>query len=438
MNNENNSYLKMSYIFKLLLRIECIFLYGFNGLRKTDNLKKFNELILSVKSENISDSNQSNEKYYVNNLEIINSRVGLVETLLKEAIIIKVKRKRNNIEETVFSMVLKPARTYYRTREIIVYACQELFRRRAYFTSVIESNEIVVSNKYTNSTLILLKIVFRNIYKSLNRKQQNIKSNWDIYFNEISNRDIGQLEVDLKIIKHDSTRFWADPFLFEYNNEIYLFIEEYFYNKKKGEIAVLKRNADRIFEYLGVALSFPYHLSFPCIFRRGADIFMIPESGSQMRVDLFRCIDFPMKWEFSKTLLSGKKFSDPVLFRKDGTDFLFVSLDNGMLSSESQLYLYYSSDILTDILESHPLNPIQLGLEKSRMAGNIYEKDGVLYRPAQDCSIRYGGSIRFMRILEITKERYFEIESYSLLHFEGKLGTHTYNQLDNLYVVDAY
>jgi hypothetical protein len=41
----------------------------------------------------------------------------------------------------------------------------------------------------------------------------------------------------------------------------------------------------------------------------------------------------------------------------------------------------------------HPQNPVKIDVTSSRPAGTPFVRDGVLYRPAQDCSSSYGGAI---------------------------------------------
>ena len=47
---------------------------------------------------------------------------------------------------------------------------------------------------------------------------------------------------------------------------------------------------------------------------------------------------------------------------------------------------------------AHPLNPLKTDVRSARPAGRPFVKDGLLYRPAQDCSQSYGGAIVVNRL----------------------------------------
>src|SRR5438445_141641 len=72
-------------------------------------------------------------------------------------------------------------------------------------------------------------------------------------------------------------------------------------------------------------------------------------------------------------------------------------------------------------------------------AGRIFEIHGEFYRPAQDCSTRYGSAVVINRILQLNPETYEEIEM-------GKVGpdwvpqvegVHTFNVAGNITVIDC-
>jgi hypothetical protein len=75
----------------------------------------------------------------------------------------------------------------------------------------------------------------------------------------------------------------------------------------------------------------------------------------------------------------------------------------------------------------------------ARPAGRIFEWQGSCYRPAQDCSKRYGYATIFHQILSLDEERYEEKEVSRILpHWEkGLLGTHTWNCAGELVVMDG-
>jgi hypothetical protein len=87
------------------------------------------------------------------------------------------------------------------------------------------------------------------------------------------------------------------------------------------------------------------------------------------------------------------------------------------------------------------LNPVVVNIAGARPAGSVYQAAGRYYRPAQDCSARYGGGLRLYRIDELTPTSYRETECWSMAPPggpHGKHGLHTMNGSDGWIVYDAY
>lgn len=87
----------------------------------------------------------------------------------------------------------------------------------------------------------------------------------------------------------------------------------------------------------------------------------------------------------------------------------------------------------------HPQAPIKSDVRGARPAGRPFRWRGQLYRPAQDCSERYGGELVFQRVLELTPTSYREVEASRAgpRWRPGLLATHTFNHCPGLTVVDA-
>jgi len=103
-----------------------------------------------------------------------------------------------------------------------------------------------------------------------------------------------------------------------------------------------------------------------------------------------------------------------------------------------ELFLFHADSPLGP-WEPHLRNPVKSNVRGSRPAGAIFEWQGRNYRPAQDCSIRYGHGIVLQRIRRIDPEVYEEEEVGEILpEWEpGLLGVHTVNFGDGLSVIDC-
>jgi hypothetical protein len=193
----------------------------------------------------------------------------------------------------------------------------------------------------------------------------------------------------------------ADPFLFEHNDTIYLFYELIVNTSPNAKLAVSTYNAEKQgWDFHSVILDEPFHLSYPYVFKKGSDIYMIPETKKAGAVRLYRAVDFPSEWQFERNLLDDKKFVDSSILFKDGCFFLFTS-------RKRKLYLYTSATLEGD-WKLHPKSPIKRW-NYARCAGRLFEHGGKLYRFAQEQAKGYGMGLRRYEILELSTSNYKEV-----------------------------
>lgn len=236
------------------------------------------------------------------------------------------------------------------------------------------------------------------------------------------------LNTNLKIIIPDNNTFIADPFIFKYNDEYYAFFELWDYNK--GVIAYTKLDDNYNFTKIEICLNLNYHLSFPCIFTYKNNIYMIPETGSQHRIELYECQTFPMKWKKTKNLITNIYAPDVIFFEYDNNVYLITN-DNEYLK------LFYSDDLFNNFKE-HPYNKIKKKTN-SRNAGHIFKFNNILYRPAQICTPSYGYAIAIYKIIKLNIYEYEEelVKIYNPNWFPELTGFHTFNVYDNLLIIDG-
>ena len=200
-----------------------------------------------------------------------------------------------------------------------------------------------------------------------------------------------------------SSAFVADPFLLPYNDKYHLFFEIFSEITQRGEIACAESDNGLDWAYKGIVLQEPFHLSYPQVIRVGDEIYMVPESGEDLSVRLYRADQFPLGWRHVTTLLSGYWFADPTLFRFDGGWWMFVST-----REHNVLNLYYADEI-TGPWTMHPVSPlIKFDNRNSRPAGRVLACRGSLYRFAQDCHPYYGRGIKVFRITKLNRHEYAE------------------------------
>jgi hypothetical protein len=233
----------------------------------------------------------------------------------------------------------------------------------------------------------------------------------------------------------------ADPFLFQHDGECYLFYEAYADGDHKAHIAVGRFNGDKV-EPVGVALDCPHHLSYPFVFREGDDIFMMPETHQSRRVEIWRCTEFPLKWELYSTALEGQSAADSILTRHGGKWWLFTNLSDYHAYEDhcSELYIFEVDGPELKRVVPHKRNPVVIGSTVARNAGRIFERDGRIYRPSQRNAYGiYGYGLNIMEIEQLTLDDYRErcIRTITPDFKTGLLGCHHFDAAGGRYILDA-
>jgi len=230
----------------------------------------------------------------------------------------------------------------------------------------------------------------------------------------------------------------ADPFALRVRDEDWLLFEE-MRPGDRGRLraALWTENGWKVQD--GEILSLPYHLSWPCTFEVDGKIFLLPETGEAGEVALWECEEFPFRWRKAVVLLSGRPWHDPCLVRHGDLWWLFVSPGGvSPLDHSAELDLFYSPDLSTTAFKPHSLNPVSLSVAGARPAGNLFRREGRLFRPAQDCRGGYGAAVLIQRVDRLTPEEYSFATLGRLDPPTGARGLHTLNALpDGGWVVDV-
>ncbi len=233
-------------------------------------------------------------------------------------------------------------------------------------------------------------------------------------------------------------RFWADPFVLSTPEAHFVFVEELLFSARRGHIAVLELARNGTLRSVRKVLEQPYHLSYPFIFEWEGVRYMLPESGQNRTVALYRCVAFPHRWVPYRVLLSGVNAADATLVEHQGRWWMFTTQAESGQSIHEHLYLYSAETPLGPFLP-HPGNPVKSGLRGSRPAGAMFSREGILYRPTQDCSRVYGEAVVLQRVDELTRSGFRETvvgRVSSGQHAEVRR-LHTMNAGEGIRVMDA-
>lgn len=237
-------------------------------------------------------------------------------------------------------------------------------------------------------------------------------------------------------------RFWADPFPVRWGDRYYIFVEQYLYRERKAHIAVLELGRDGTWTSPVPVLERPYHLSYPFVFQWRGEYFMCPEAHASGAVELYRAASFPYEWKPEATLLSDVRAVDPTLIEIDGRWWMFTTVAREGVSDPScwddELHLFHAPSPLGP-WTPHRRNPVKSDLRSSRPAGRLFRVNGELYRPAQNCTERYGLAMTVNRIVRIDPDEYREVAVSEIppRWATGLLRTHTINAVRGLTVIDG-
>lgn len=220
---------------------------------------------------------------------------------------------------------------------------------------------------------------------------------------------------------------YADPFLFVDGEWLYLFYEEERLKAPASIYGIRTKDLKR-WEKPSLILQEDFHLSFPNTFRVGKEIYMLPETREKEAVILYKSMEFPGKWE-PTPIIQGDKFTDSSIIRRSGKWFLFTTVWYGKVNG---LRIYFSDDLLSGWTE-HPLSPVHDDLGYSRNGGAVFEYEGKLYRPAQNCTTYYGENLALYEIEKLSTAEFVETKRIDLIDKKNqwsKYGGHHFNMVN--------
>lgn len=245
---------------------------------------------------------------------------------------------------------------------------------------------------------------------------------------------------NFKKIMPPKDRFWADPFLIEKQGRQYLFFEELPFATDKGHLSVMEILADGTLSQPKTILEKPYHLSYPFIFEWENTFYMIPESYQDQSIQLYECQAFPDQWQHKMNLMTGVSAFDTTLLFYDKKWWLFTVLTEQKGGGHNdELFLFFADTPFTTEWKAHPQNPIVSDVRLARPAGNIYEENGKLIRPSQDCARKYGFGFNLNEIEVLSETEYREKRILNIRpNWDTKLTrTHSFNHSKDMTVIDA-
>lgn len=255
---------------------------------------------------------------------------------------------------------------------------------------------------------------------------------WNIAYREAAENDFVFIDKskDFKSLRESKQYWYADPFLFEYKNEIWLFTEAFDNISEKGLIACMKY-VNGTFSEPEIVLEEDSHLSYPYVYEENGEVYMMPETMADGCIQIYKAVDFPHKWIRHKVLLKIEDAVDTVRYK----DKLITSVVTDSYAKKVNVDVY-------DVNTGDFVCTLHKESQLARGAGKVVSVKNSDIRPAQDCTDGvYGAGLVFYHITD-NGDALQEKKLYTLKPGEFSIGNtkaegvHTYARSGNLEVLD--
>ncbi len=258
---------------------------------------------------------------------------------------------------------------------------------------------------------------------------------WDV---AVTNMSLDRFISDpraawLHWVARDGREFLADPFLTAGEDGSAVLLCE---TQNDSRTSIVSIDLDDRFGERRPLLDGHGPASYPYVFHVDGQPWLLPEQTSRGRVEAYRLDG--TQTDAASLVLEGIAAADPTIVQHEGRWWLFCT--DQRRGPNYALRLYWS-DSPRGPWHAHLRNPAKIDVAGARPGGTPFVRDGVLYRPAQDCTGRYGHAIAIHRVDVLTPERFEEacvarIDA-SMLQRKGPIGVHTLSHGHGWVAIDA-
>ncbi|MBR0414994.1 MAG: hypothetical protein IJI67_07990 [Clostridia bacterium] len=253
----------------------------------------------------------------------------------------------------------------------------------------------------------------------------------------------GKNQSAFEVLKSTWRYWYADPIVFSYQGEEYLFAERMDRLRGKGILVAAKIEQNGIGEFKPV-LEEPYHLSYPFVFEKSGKLYMIPESTADKSVKLYACKQFPYQWELVKVLCHDVLYADTNVVSAQSHFYLITGEMDPQIGAKTKTLVFEADGIEQGELHAFEQNKSGEFSFEQRGAGRWIEENGDLIQPTQ-CgdAENYGTALKFsavsfadsmMRVQELCTVQTGEVTFHSKKNISGM---HTYAQSEKYEIVDV-
>jgi hypothetical protein len=170
----------------------------------------------------------------------------------------------------------------------------------------------------------------------------------------------------------------------------------------RGHITSIAINGDGRVVSEVPAIDTGLHMSYPCTIHNRDSWYFVAEELSGNRLNLYRR-DCGGQWQHVKELLPYAVI-DPTVFSYANQWWMFGTTPENPLS---ELRIWFA-DELEGNWQPHSGNPVRSDPRNTRPGGTPFLVGGHLYRPTQNCTKTYGGSVIINRVDTLTRHSFEE------------------------------
>lgn len=334
-------------------------------------------------------------------------------------------------------------RVYWRSRFLMIDALKELAATGAIpkrrdeppLPFGLNWHRVSVTPGLLAALFACAKFVWRIAHRALTKLV--LRRQWQLLLSRVSLQ--GRSITEFEPLVPPKGRFWADPFLVKHDDSTWLFFEDFSFRRKKAGISCVRLTEEAYDEFQEV-LNLPYHVSYPFLFEYEGNLYMIPETAENRTVELWKCVEFPIRWEKIRTIFENVSAVDATLLDHDGRWWMFVTLDRSGLGHDgSELFIYHTEDPLRGGWHSHAANPVLVDARRARMAGGFIRMPcGRLIRCGQKRGLTYGRGLVFLEVVKLTTDVYEErfVEEIGPGWRPDAVGIHHCHQLSKVTAFD--
>ncbi len=253
-------------------------------------------------------------------------------------------------------------------------------------------------------------------------------------------------DTPYRCVPYKKDYWYADPLTFEYGGKHYLFTEAYDRRKSVGSIAVSVIDDRGHISKPRIIIKEKYHMSYPYVFMWNGDIYMIPETSANMTINLYKCVEFPLRWKPEAQMRIDEVFVDADVFVMGDNELCLLG---SAVNKADPLKVRYSRYRITKNESEYSCH--HEGYAASgwnyfdRNAGKPVVIDGVKYIPTQESSeTDYGIKINFRKYTKgynvapcVSDSITVDNTCFSAcIKRADMIGVHTYSRIGKFEIID--